>query len=179
LQPAPALNRRPRAKVLAYASEHDVPVNPLHAEGFVSIGCAPCTRAIAPGEPERAGRWWWEQEDKKECADFMSSGRSRHEAGRAASRPGRFVTPREFGARFRRSLLRSLTFLLMLRTEVAGDFLSRCRRSSLRLELGRKDARRPLSLRIIGLRLRGLNRYKEKGRKQQFEHSFIRRLSSP
>jgi hypothetical protein len=89
------------------------------------------------------------------------------------------VTPREFGARFRRSLLRLLTFLLMLRTEAAGQFLSRCRRSSLRLELGRKDARRPLSLRIIGLRLRGLNRYKEKGRKQQFEHSVIRRLCAP
>jgi bifunctional enzyme CysN/CysC len=56
-----------RDAALAYATENDVPVNPLHAQGFVSIGCAPCTRAIAPGEPERAGRWWWEQEDKKEC----------------------------------------------------------------------------------------------------------------
>jgi len=56
-----------RDAVLAYAAAHDVPVNPLHAKGFASIGCAPCTRAIAPGEPERAGRWWWEQEDKKEC----------------------------------------------------------------------------------------------------------------
>jgi bifunctional enzyme CysN/CysC len=45
----------------------DVPVNPLHAKGFASIGCAPCTRAIAPGEPERAGRWWWEEESAKEC----------------------------------------------------------------------------------------------------------------
>jgi bifunctional enzyme CysN/CysC len=44
-----------------------VPVNALHARGFASIGCAPCTRAIAPGEPERAGRWWWEQDDKREC----------------------------------------------------------------------------------------------------------------
>jgi phosphoadenylyl-sulfate reductase (thioredoxin) len=45
----------------------DVPVNPLHARGFASIGCAPCTRAIARGEPERAGRWWWEEESTKEC----------------------------------------------------------------------------------------------------------------
>ena len=56
-----------REATLAYAAEHDVPINPLHEKGFVSIGCAPCTRAIAPGEPERAGRWWWEAEDKKEC----------------------------------------------------------------------------------------------------------------
>jgi phosphoadenosine phosphosulfate reductase len=39
----------------------------LHDRGFLSIGCAPCTRALQPGEPERAGRWWWEQEEKKEC----------------------------------------------------------------------------------------------------------------
>jgi 3'-phosphoadenosine 5'-phosphosulfate sulfotransferase (PAPS reductase)/FAD synthetase len=39
----------------------------LHDRGFLSIGCAPCTRAVAPGEPERAGRWWWEDEQKKEC----------------------------------------------------------------------------------------------------------------
>lgn len=52
--------------VWAYIRENQVPVNPLHARGFVSIGCAPCTRAIEPGEPERAGRWWWEQ-SKKEC----------------------------------------------------------------------------------------------------------------
>jgi phosphoadenosine phosphosulfate reductase len=56
-----------RDAALAYAAANDVPINPLHEKGFVSIGCAPCTRAIAPGEPERAGRWWWEVEDKKEC----------------------------------------------------------------------------------------------------------------
>jgi phosphoadenosine phosphosulfate reductase len=43
------------------------PVNVLHAQGYPSLGCAPCTRAISPGEDERAGRWWWEQTDKKEC----------------------------------------------------------------------------------------------------------------
>jgi sulfate adenylyltransferase large subunit/phosphoadenylyl-sulfate reductase (thioredoxin) len=56
-----------REAVHAFAAAHGVPLNPLHAKGFVSIGCAPCTRAIAPGEPERAGRWWWETDDKKEC----------------------------------------------------------------------------------------------------------------
>ncbi|MDB5642812.1 MAG: phosphoadenylyl-sulfate reductase [Hyphomicrobiales bacterium] len=56
-----------RDEVVAYTQAHGVPVNPLHDRGFPSIGCAPCTRAVAPGEPERAGRWWWEQESAKEC----------------------------------------------------------------------------------------------------------------
>lgn len=50
----------------AYINQHRIPYNPLHDQGFVSIGCAPCTRAILPGEDARAGRWWWE-ESKKEC----------------------------------------------------------------------------------------------------------------
>lgn len=56
-----------RADAARFTREHDVPVNALHGQGFLSIGCAPCTRAIQPGEPERAGRWWWEQEGKTEC----------------------------------------------------------------------------------------------------------------
>jgi phosphoadenosine phosphosulfate reductase len=52
--------------MLAYLDQHNVPFNKLHNQGFVSIGCAPCTRAIEPGEHPRAGRWWWEQ-SKKEC----------------------------------------------------------------------------------------------------------------
>jgi phosphoadenosine phosphosulfate reductase len=51
----------------SFAVANQIPINPLHAKWFASIGCAPCTRAIAPGEPERAGRWWWEQDGKKEC----------------------------------------------------------------------------------------------------------------
>lgn len=51
----------------AYIAANDVPVNPLHARGFPSIGCQPCTRALKPGEDLRAGRWWWELEDGKEC----------------------------------------------------------------------------------------------------------------
>lgn len=54
-------------KVLDYINQHNVPYNSLHDKGFVSIGCAPCTRAIKPGEDFRAGRWWWEDESKKEC----------------------------------------------------------------------------------------------------------------
>jgi phosphoadenosine phosphosulfate reductase len=50
-----------------YVAENKVPVNPLHAKGFPSIGCQPCTRAVLPGEDIRAGRWWWENEDGKEC----------------------------------------------------------------------------------------------------------------
>lgn len=51
----------------AYIARHAIPINPLHARGFPSIGCQPCTRAIRPGEDIRAGRWWWENEDGKEC----------------------------------------------------------------------------------------------------------------
>lgn len=50
-----------------YLKEHQVPYNPLHDKGFVSIGCQPCTRAIQKGEDFRAGRWWWEDKSKKEC----------------------------------------------------------------------------------------------------------------
>jgi phosphoadenosine phosphosulfate reductase len=50
-----------------YIKEHQVDYNPLHDEFYPSIGCAPCTRAISLGEDFRAGRWWWEQEDAKEC----------------------------------------------------------------------------------------------------------------
>lgn len=56
-----------RQDVQDFTATHHIPINPLHQQGFVSIGCAPCTRAVAPGESERAGRWWWESDDKKEC----------------------------------------------------------------------------------------------------------------
>jgi phosphoadenosine phosphosulfate reductase len=51
----------------AYIRKHFVPYNRLHDKGYPSIGCAPCTRAITPGEDQRAGRWWWEHPDHKEC----------------------------------------------------------------------------------------------------------------
>jgi phosphoadenosine phosphosulfate reductase len=58
-----------------YIHEHDVPINPLHDRGYPSIGCAPCTRAVGPGEPGRSGRWWWENDAKKECGLHMKDGR--------------------------------------------------------------------------------------------------------
>ena len=54
-------------RVRNYIKEHKIPYNPLHDRDFPSIGCQPCTRAILPGEDLRAGRWWWENPDTKEC----------------------------------------------------------------------------------------------------------------
>lgn len=54
-------------EVWSYIREHSVPYNDLHDQGYASIGCAPCTRAIGAGEDERAGRWWWELPETKEC----------------------------------------------------------------------------------------------------------------
>ena len=54
-------------EVWDYIRAHEVPQHPLYAFGYTSIGCAPCTRATAPGEDERAGRWWWEVDGVKEC----------------------------------------------------------------------------------------------------------------
>ena len=50
-----------------YIKQHNIPYNILHDKGFISIGCAPCTRAVKEGEDFRAGRWWWEDNSKKEC----------------------------------------------------------------------------------------------------------------
>ena len=61
------LARWTESDVWAYVKAHDVPYNALHDRGFPSIGCAPCTRAIQPGEDVRAGRWWWERPEQKEC----------------------------------------------------------------------------------------------------------------
>ncbi|WP_192821917.1 phosphoadenylyl-sulfate reductase [Rufibacter sp. LB8] len=54
-------------EVMAFIKQNNIPYNSLHDKGFISIGCAPCTRAIQPGEDFRAGRWWWEDSSKKEC----------------------------------------------------------------------------------------------------------------
>lgn len=56
-----------RDEVWAYIREHALDHHALYERGYASIGCAPCTRPIEPGEDERAGRWWWEQSDVKEC----------------------------------------------------------------------------------------------------------------
>jgi thioredoxin-dependent adenylylsulfate APS reductase len=56
-----------RDQVWAYVRSHRLPVNPLYEQGYTSIGCAPCTRPTRPGEDERAGRWWWEADQDREC----------------------------------------------------------------------------------------------------------------
>lgn len=61
-----------------YIKSNQVDVNPLHEHGFVSIGCAPCTRAIKPGEDIRAGRWWWESPEQKECGLHNNLKRQAH-----------------------------------------------------------------------------------------------------
>ena len=60
-------------EVKQYADQNGIPYNPLHDKGFVSIGCAPCTRAIREGEDFRAGRWWWEDASKKECGLHLTA----------------------------------------------------------------------------------------------------------
>ncbi|MFN2394394.1 MAG: phosphoadenosine phosphosulfate reductase family protein, partial [Bacteroidales bacterium] len=50
-----------------FINEHKIPYNPLHDEGFPSIGCQPCTRAVMQGEDIRSGRWWWENPETREC----------------------------------------------------------------------------------------------------------------
>jgi phosphoadenosine phosphosulfate reductase len=64
------------ADVWHYIATHEVPYNALHDQFFPSIGCAPCTRAIALGEDLRAGRWWWEDESAKECGLHVKQGTS-------------------------------------------------------------------------------------------------------
>ena len=55
------------AHLWEYIKQNHIPYNPLHDKGFPSIGCQPCTRAIMPGEDVRAGRWWWENPETREC----------------------------------------------------------------------------------------------------------------
>ena len=56
-----------RDRVEAYIREHDIPTNRLHLQGYPSVGCEPCSRAIRPGDDPRAGRWWWENAETREC----------------------------------------------------------------------------------------------------------------
>jgi phosphoadenosine phosphosulfate reductase len=75
-----------RDQVWAYVRAHRLPVNPLYEQGYTSIGCAPCTRPTGPGEDERAGRWWWEADNDREC------GLHTRLLGAAASPDDRFST---------------------------------------------------------------------------------------
>lgn len=65
-----------RKDVWEYIEREALPYNALHDQGYASIGCAPCTRAITPGEDERAGRWWWEDPDTKECGLHATPGKT-------------------------------------------------------------------------------------------------------
>jgi phosphoadenosine phosphosulfate reductase len=65
----------PEDNLWAFIKANEVPYNPMHEQGFPSIGCAPCTRAIQPGEHPRAGRWWWEQESSQECGLHFKDGK--------------------------------------------------------------------------------------------------------
>jgi phosphoadenosine phosphosulfate reductase len=73
-------------QVWAYIHEHDLPVHPLYERGYTSIGCEPCTRATVAGEDERAGRWWWEQGEVKECGLHFPT-RGEGGPGRLRARP--------------------------------------------------------------------------------------------
>jgi phosphoadenosine phosphosulfate reductase len=77
--------------VTAYMRDHQVPLHPLYAAGYRSIGCAPCTRPVATGEDPRAGRWWWEEGVEKECGIHASP---QPAAMRVASATGREVLRR-------------------------------------------------------------------------------------
>jgi phosphoadenosine phosphosulfate reductase len=72
------------AELRHYINDNGVPYNPLHDQGFPSIGCAPCTRAVAPGEPARRGRWWWEEDTHKECGLHLKDGRLVRSKGNGA-----------------------------------------------------------------------------------------------
>lgn len=60
-------------QVEQYLHDHDVPRHPLYSAGYGTIGCQPCSRPIAPGEDLRSGRWWWEQDDSKECGIHVTA----------------------------------------------------------------------------------------------------------
>jgi phosphoadenosine phosphosulfate reductase len=77
-------------EVWAYVREHRIPYNALHDSGYPSIGCAPCTRAIQPGEDVRAGRWWWENPETKECGLHVGKAN-----GAASLAPTRHAAPPE------------------------------------------------------------------------------------
>jgi phosphoadenosine phosphosulfate reductase len=72
-----------REQALDHARAHHLPMHPLYERGFTSIGCAPCTRAPRPGEGERAGRWWWEADEDRECGLHQQSPSARLDAALA------------------------------------------------------------------------------------------------
>jgi len=63
-------------RVMEYVGDHRVPVNRLHARGYPTVGCAPCTRAVGAGDDPRSGRWWWENEETRECGLHVAEDQS-------------------------------------------------------------------------------------------------------
>jgi hypothetical protein len=104
-------------EIWSYIRAHDIPYNALHDLGYPSIGCAPCTRAVAPGEDQRAGRWWWE-EDRAATECGLHPGRGQ---GIGARRD------RELGAGVRMAftLLRGLTWSAGRAVEAASESIVR------------------------------------------------------
>ncbi|MGE7368456.1 phosphoadenylyl-sulfate reductase [Neorhizobium sp. NPDC001467] len=85
--------------IKAHVDAQAIPVNALHGRGYPSIGCEPCTRAIKPGEPERAGRWWWENDEKRECGLHVPDNTHGTPAARNAAQPGPVSLATENGCR--------------------------------------------------------------------------------
>jgi phosphoadenosine phosphosulfate reductase len=75
-----------REQVWAYTRARRLPVHPLYAQGYASIGCGPCTRPLRPGEDERAGRWWWEAGGDRECGLHHAAPSARFDAALATLR---------------------------------------------------------------------------------------------
>jgi phosphoadenosine phosphosulfate reductase len=73
-------------EVWRYIHRHDVPYNALHDKGYPSIGCAPCTRSITPGEDLRAGRWWWENPETRECGLHFDPAKAARDTAQAAGK---------------------------------------------------------------------------------------------
>jgi phosphoadenosine phosphosulfate reductase len=76
-------------QVWDYVRDRNVPYNALHDQGYPSVGCAPCTRAVGPDEPERAGRWWWEEAGPRECGLHPALDRPTAAAGAGRPEDGR------------------------------------------------------------------------------------------
>ena len=83
-----------REQVWAHVDAHHLPVHPLYAEGYTSIGCAPCTRPVRPGEDERAGRWWWEGGGERECGLHHATPSERFDGALATLRADRAARDR-------------------------------------------------------------------------------------
>lgn len=86
-------------QVWEYIQQNAVPYNALHNQGYISVGCQPCTRPVHPGQHERDGRWWWEQGPEKECGLHAGNGRSLAESNSAGPELGCLLPERQLNSR--------------------------------------------------------------------------------